>query len=89
MNCRRVVELLIDYVSGELPENERGVLEQHFDRCPPCLVYMQTYETTIRMTRQLPLDAPLPPELEQRLLAVIRALDSAGREDNPAAADRS
>jgi anti-sigma factor RsiW len=75
MNCRRCVELLIDYVSGEMSESERGILKQHLDRCPPCLVYMQTYEATIRLTRELPREAPMPPELEQRLLAVLRSLD--------------
>ncbi len=67
MNCRKAVELLIDYVAGDMPDGERQVLEQHFQCCRPCLVYMETYQATIRLTRQLPRDAPLPPELEQRL----------------------
>ena len=75
MNCRRCIDLLIDFVSGELSEQEREVLQEHLDGCPPCLVYMETYEATIRMTHELPREAPLPAELEKRLLAVLRSLD--------------
>jgi anti-sigma factor RsiW len=75
MNCRRVVELLIDYVANEMPADERVLFERHLECCSPCLVYMETYSATIRLTRALPREAPLPPELEQRLLAVLREID--------------
>jgi len=77
MTCRRAVELLIDYVSGELPAEECLLLESHFDRCPPCLIYLHSYQVTIKLTRQLPREAPIPPEFEGRLLDVLKAARSA------------
>ncbi len=81
MNCRRCIDLLIDYVSGEMSDDERNHLKQHLDRCPPCLVYMQTYEATIKLTRELPREAPIPPEFEQRLIAFLRSEGKAIGED--------
>jgi hypothetical protein len=73
MTCKRAVELLIDYVADDLEAEQRLVLETHFQRCPPCLIYLETYQVTIRLTRQLPREAPLPAEMECRLLDALRA----------------
>jgi mycothiol system anti-sigma-R factor len=71
ITCREIVELLIDYLDGELPEDRRQHLEQHLDLCPPCLTYLETYKVTIRLTRRLPCEPP-PPELLERLKKVLR-----------------
>src|SRR5262245_7980905 len=73
MTCRELVELLIDFVSDELPPEHRQRIEQHLRCCPPCEAYLASYQTTIRLTRQLPCE-PLPPQLEQRLRAALREL---------------
>ncbi len=77
MTCRRAVELLIDYVSDELSVEERLLLESHFQKCPPCLIYLQSYQVTIKLTRQLPREAPIPAEMECRLLDVLKAAQTA------------
>jgi anti-sigma factor RsiW len=73
MTCRELVELLIDFVSDELPAEHRQRVEQHLRRCPPCVAYLDSYQVTIRLTKQLPCE-PLPPELEARLRAVLQEL---------------
>jgi anti-sigma factor RsiW len=78
MTCRELVELLIDFVSDELPAEHRQRVEQHLRRCPPCVAYLDSYQVTIRLTKQLPCE-PLPPELEARLRAVLQDL----RKDSP------
>jgi anti-sigma factor RsiW len=70
IDCCQLAELLFDYVSGELPDEKRSLLEEHLRRCPPCLVYVETYRVTIRVTKCLK-SAPLPPDVAQRLRAVI------------------
>ena len=62
MTCRQLVELLIDFVSDELPDDHRRLIEQHLEICPPCVTYIETYRLTIQLTRQLP-PRPIPPEL--------------------------
>jgi anti-sigma factor RsiW len=68
--CRKVAELLIDYVEGSLTEDQQNLLQMHLCGCVPCAIYMHTYRDTIRLTHALP-DEPLPPEFAARLKAVL------------------
>jgi len=70
MTCRQLVELLIDFVSDELPAEHRELIEQHLRICPPCVVYMETYKMTIHLSRQLP-QRPIPPQLAEHLRALF------------------
>ena len=81
-NCRKVAELLIDYVEGSLSEDQASLLQRHLCGCVPCAIYMQTYHDTIVLTHALP-DEPLPAELAARLKA---ALKEAGDGSAPPAA---
>jgi anti-sigma factor RsiW len=78
------VELLIDFVSEDLPPESRQRIEQHLSRCPPCEAYLDSYRATIRLTRQLPC-APIPPELKARLIA---ALEEIRQQQSPSAEER-
>ena len=70
MSCREIIELLIDFVSDELPADLRDRIEQHLRACPPCVTYVETYRLTIKLTRQLPCQ-PMPPQLAQRLRCAL------------------
>ncbi len=70
ITCRELVELLIDFVSGELDDDRRLRIEAHLRCCGPCEAYLETYRITIQMTRQLP-PVPLPPQLVERLRAAL------------------
>jgi anti-sigma factor RsiW len=72
VNCRQLAELLIDFVSGELAEEKRIHIEEHLGKCPPCVIYVETYRLTIQMTRKLP-PVPMPPQLVERLKRVVEA----------------
>lgn len=71
--CVEIVTLMIDYVDGDLPADKREEFERHMCGCMPCFVYLETYQTTIRLTRALPKCDPLPAEMEGRLLAMLAA----------------
>jgi anti-sigma factor RsiW len=79
MTCRELAELLIDFVAGELPPEHHERVRQHLDRCPPCVTFVETYQITIRLTRQLPRH-PLPPELERRLREALAELKQGTQE---------
>ena len=40
MKCRELAEFLIDYVSGELPDETRVHFELHLTRCRNCHAYL-------------------------------------------------
>ncbi len=71
MTCRELAELLIDYIQGDLEPEIHQHISRHISLCPPCEAFVATYRITIQMTRQLP-PAPMPPELAERLKAVLR-----------------
>ena len=73
ITCRQLVELLLDYVSGELPPEHRDLVEKHLGHCPPCVAYVESYQITIKTTRQLA-SAHLPPGLADRLLASLKEI---------------
>ncbi len=70
MTCRECAELLMEYLTGELDAEQRESIRVHLERCPPCVIYVETYQVTIRLTRQLPCPE-LPPEVAQRLRAAL------------------
>ena len=48
MKCRELAEFLMDYVSGELPEENRVQFEFHLSKCTNCHEYLVQYEITIK-----------------------------------------
>jgi anti-sigma factor RsiW len=70
MTCRELAETLLDFVSGELPPDGRGHVEDHLGRCPSCRAYHDSYFLTVRLARRLP-DRPLPPRLAERLRVLL------------------
>ena len=73
MTCQQLAELLIDYVADELPAAQAEQIRLHLALCSHCVCYIETYELTIKMTRQLPA-APLPEELAKRLRAALEEI---------------
>jgi anti-sigma factor RsiW len=71
LECRQIAELLGDYFDGSLPRETRELIDFHIDGCPPCVAFINTYKGTMDATRRLP-DAPIPSELKNRLLAVLK-----------------
>ena len=71
MTCQELADHLADYVSGELTVDVRELFRLHLNGCRPCVVVVELYELTIRITKALPKADPLPPALEARLRAAI------------------
>ena len=71
MECRQIAELLSDYISGSLPPETRELIEWHIESCAPCVAFVNTYRGTIDVAKSLR-ETPIPPELKQRLLSVLR-----------------
>ncbi|MFQ5416333.1 MAG: anti-sigma factor family protein [Myxococcota bacterium] len=75
MNCREFVDFLMDYLEGELPKGQRETFDSHMEACPSCVLYLDTYQKTIRLGRSLcdDPDGPPPPDAPERLVAAILA----------------
>ena len=71
LECRRIAELLADYIDGTLPRETRELIDWHIEGCPPCVAFVNTYRGTIDAVKKLR-DTTIPPELKQRLLTVLQ-----------------
>jgi anti-sigma factor RsiW len=69
--CRQVVELISDYIEGELPRVQRLRLEAHFAGCEHCTEYLAQMRETIRLTGTLAVE-DLTPHMREDLLGVYR-----------------
>jgi anti-sigma factor RsiW len=75
MNCKTLIEFLADYLSGELPADQRAVFEEHLAECEWCVDYLRTYQEAVQMGRAAltapyaPAAGSAPEELIQAILA--------------------
>jgi hypothetical protein len=71
LTCDELVDLMLDFVGEELPDDRVSAIKAHLCGCPPCGVVVQRYRFTIVMSRSLPKTEPLPPALESKLRASL------------------
>lgn len=71
MTCKELAELLMAYCDGELPKEHCDLICQHIRLCSPCLHYMESYQITVRICRDLPLTPP-PAHLLDKLREALK-----------------
>ena len=69
--CRRVFELLSEFVDGELSREERESLAVHLQACPPCEDFLKTFQAARELCRQSLMET-MPEEMKSRLRAFLR-----------------
>jgi len=72
IECRQIAELIGDYLDGSLPKATRELIDWHIESCGPCVAFVNTYRGTVDAAKKLR-ETPIPPELKQRLLSVLRS----------------
>ncbi len=75
MTCRELIDFLMDYANGDLPEPARVEFERHLSMCPSCAVYLDTYKRTIELARSAcnDPDAPAADKVPEDLIRAILA----------------
>jgi anti-sigma factor RsiW len=76
--CIEVVELVSDYLDGELDAETRQRVEEHLELCPPCRVYVKQVRETVRALGRLPEDG-----LPEHAVAELEAAFAAFRRGAP------
>ena len=69
--CRDVVEVVTDYLEGELAPDDRRAFERHLAACEGCQAYLEQLRTVIRVAGR-PTVAAVPPETMAGLLRAFR-----------------
>jgi anti-sigma factor RsiW len=67
MTCEELADLLLDFVGGDVTPEQRATFEEHLCACKPCVIVMEEYRLTIRLTKALPRCEPIPEAFARRL----------------------
>ncbi len=75
-DCQMLVELVTDWLEGELPEPTCDELELHVATCAGCIAYVEQMRTTraaLERLESIDVVEPIDPGARDALLAVFRA----------------
>lgn len=72
MNCKELVYLLGEYLDGSMEEQLRGELDAHIAMCDSCMNFLNTYDRTKIICRQVQLNE-IPEEFRERLRSFVTA----------------
>ena len=73
MHCKDLLEVLSDFVDGELDESLCSDIEAHLEGCEPCRVVIDGTRKTIALFKDnLPEEYQIPPEVKDRLQSLLR-----------------
>jgi hypothetical protein len=67
MNCQDLLDLLHDYIGGDLVLEQQQTIELHLIGCSTCVLQVKSYRYTMRLARSLPKCTLLPKAVEDRL----------------------
>jgi anti-sigma factor RsiW len=69
--CQSGVELLMDYLEGQIAPDVRAAVERHVADCPRCIAFVESYRRTPDIFKQATA-ATLPPDLARTLVEAVR-----------------
>ena len=85
LTCKQMADFLGDYFEGALAPDQKREFERHLSVCPPCIVYLESYKTTVALTKlarpsrqatspatDAPTSSDVPEQLVQAILAARR-----------------
>jgi anti-sigma factor RsiW len=70
--CKDAIDLLLQYLDGDMPAETREHLEEHLGGCEPCESFLKTYKATTGLCRDA-LASKMPDALSQNLTAFLRS----------------
>ena len=73
ITCQELVELVTEYLDGELTPDEVELLEQHLNFCEGCVWYVDQVRRAIATVGRMR-DEEVPAETRERLLAAFREM---------------
>lgn len=71
LTCKELVELITDYLEGDLPAPDRLRFEDHLTNCDGCRNYLQQMQQTIKTVGSLS-EETIHPQAKDELLGLFR-----------------
>lgn len=70
-SCKKMTDLILNYVTDRLHPNLRDEFERHLKICPDCVNFLHTYRKTVSKTQSLRA-ADIPANVRENVLAFLR-----------------
>ena len=70
--CKDSINLLLDYLDGELTPEDTQHLREHLQGCSPCVDFLRTYRATPGLCKRA-LAQKMPQELSTKLTEFLRS----------------
>ena len=70
--CKECIDLLYDYIEDLLDNETRKSLEEHFEECPPCIAFLNTYKSSTKICRETLNQVKIPEGVRDSLLKVLK-----------------
>ena len=70
--CKECLDLLYDYLDGNLDQQATKELDEHFEDCPPCISFLNTYKSTTEVCRETLGKIEIPEAVQSRLLEYLK-----------------
>jgi hypothetical protein len=70
--CKECIDLLYDYFEGTLDQDTTKSLEEHFEECPPCISFLNTYKSTTALCRDTLNQIEIPDEVRHTLQSFLK-----------------
>lgn len=72
ISCQQLVEYCLDYIEGELPDEEQTHFRRHLGQCPECVTFFETYRKTPELSRAV-LGTTMPMAVKESVRTFLRA----------------
>jgi anti-sigma factor RsiW len=71
-NCKDSINLLLEFLDGEMSAEEAQHLKEHLRGCSPCVDFLRTYRATPGLCKKA-LAAKMPKEVSEKLTEYLRS----------------
>lgn len=72
MNCEECLQVMWQYLDGELDTHASGELQRHLEECRQCFTHAELERRLKEMVRRSCGSEQAPPELRERLSRLLR-----------------
>ena len=73
ISCQQLIEYCLDYIEGDLPDDEQARFRRHLGQCPDCVTFFETYRRTPQVSR-IALGTTMPPSVKESVRSFLRGL---------------
>ena len=69
--CKECLDLLSDYLDGDLDLQATADLDEHFQDCPPCIAFLNTFKTSTDLCREALRQIDIPEVVQKKMKEFI------------------